>query len=137
MRKKRIPGKTTNTDLALAVHEVLDLPLPRTGYPSQSAKIVRIIIEAMKKALQSGETIHIRGFGKFYTHKPRERYSISKPIVYNTPGQYNPTGTVQSDAQQWFPGRRKVYFQPSVQLTAMLNIDNPTAHERTRAMNTW
>jgi nucleoid DNA-binding protein len=135
--RSRIKGKLTNADLARIIHETLDIPLhPVKNYPTEGAKIIKALVTVLKNALKNNESIYVRGFGKFYIHQPPHRRLVAKPFVYNKPGQYSHEETVQADVPTYFPARKKIIFQPSTQLTAMLNVNNPTAHEK-RSIAIW
>src|SRR5688572_4050660 len=104
MRKRKRNGKFTNTDLALAIHEVLDIPLDKnTKYPSEGAKIVAAIVQAMTKALKSGDYVSIKGFGKF-TVRQHDNH-LPTPVVYND-GEFGPDHNIYSDQPQRFPRKR-------------------------------
>lgn len=135
--RKRIPnGRTAAIDLALAIHKILDLPLdPITERPKFGLQIVRAIQKAMTDALNRGEDVYINGFGKFKV-KSRKSWNVPKPAEYN-PGIFGHEHSTYSDEPLVVKAKKRVYFKPSIQLTAMLNVDNPNVHEKTKAIDKW
>lgn len=138
MRKRTQKGRMSQVDFALIIHEALDLPLdPVTRRPKLGLKIVKAMQKAMTEALRRGEEVTVRGFGKFHISEGRKRYHVPKPAVFN-PGVFGHKYTVYSDEPLFLPARKRVVFQPSVQLTAMLNVDdNPNYDEKYRAIDKW
>lgn len=135
-RPKR-PGITGINDLALIVHETLDIPLDKkTRYPKVGAQIVHIILKAMKRALLQKEPIRITGLGQFEVRKPREWVTCPKPVIYNS-GAFDPKANVHSEEPIRYPGKYKIFFTPSIQLSAVLNHKDPTYREKNVAIKKW
>jgi len=126
MRKRRPNGKCNKTDLALTIHELLEIPLdPVTKTPREGMKLVEIILKTMKDALLRKETITIPGFGVFEVKT--KRYYVPKPGIFN-PGEFGHEHTIFSDEPQYFV-RNYAHFRPSLRFTAMLNVENLSPQE--------
>jgi len=132
MLKQRPKGHFSQVDLALAIHELLEIPLDKVKrYPSEGLKLVAIILNTISDALRRGESVEIDGFGTFKVWKPRKSWTLKTPIIYRE-GQV----TLLSDEPQTFPGKTKIFFRPSIHLRAMLNVDSPTWKEA-KAISKW
>ena len=60
--------------MTLTKAQIVDAIADQTGYPkNKSSEIVEIILEQIKKSLESGEDVLISGFGKFCVRKKKER----------------------------------------------------------------
>lgn len=110
------------TQLALDLHELLDIPLSKTRRPKVGYQIVRAIRQAMTQALRSGDYVTIQGFGTFrVVEKPprlmRVRILSGIPFVLSREPSYSKAHKV-------------VVFKPSVTLRAMVEGDNPTVAVR-------
>jgi integration host factor subunit alpha len=60
-------GTLTKSDIVSAVAAANDFPR------SKAAKTIEIVLELIKKALESGDDVLISGFGKFCVKHKRER----------------------------------------------------------------
>ena len=60
--------------MTLTKAKIVEAIADQTGYPkNKSSEIVEIILEQIKKSLESGEDVLISGFGKFCVRKKKER----------------------------------------------------------------
>ena len=112
-------------DLALLIHELLDIPLNSHNQPTKGYQVVKAIIQAMTKALQRGEEIYIRGFGIF---RPVEWKARRIGHALLTPTHFSPVPT-------HVRARRRIQFFSAAPLRAMLN--NGTTYEERRAISSW
>lgn len=127
MASKRINStgrNLTHRDLALSIHELLDLPL-KNGRPVIGYKIVKAIARSLRDAVKRGEEIRIPGFGIFrtVTWKP---HRTGNPFL---------TQNLHSPVPIEGKPRKVVTFLPSEQLLAMLN--RGTTWQEKRAMSNW
>ncbi len=91
----------TKRDLARRLHE-------RFGFSERSMyRLVEILIEEIKTALERGEEVKIFHFGSFRVHKRRPRRGVNpktrEPII--------------------IPGTRTVLFRPAPTLKALLHAE--------------
>jgi hypothetical protein len=120
----------TLSDLFAVVDEVLDL-----DDREEARRIVKTIIKVITDALNRGENIEIHGFGRFLVKLPRKTHKIPNVIVASPPGES--TDNIYSPVPISVPGRKKVYFLPSPQVTAMLNMGGELTRDERRAMENW
>jgi hypothetical protein len=120
----------TITDLYDVINEVLDL-----DDPSEAQRITKAVIKVITDALNRGENIEIHGFGRFLVKLPRKTHKIPNVIVASPPGES--TDNIYSPVTIAVPGRKKVYFIPSPQVTAMLNMNGELTHAERKAMQNW
>ena len=60
--------------MTLTKAQIVETIADRTGYPkNKSSEMVEIILEHIKKSLESGEDVLISGFGKFCVREKNER----------------------------------------------------------------
>ena len=60
--------------MTLTKAHIVDAISDQIGYPkNHSSEIVEILLEIIKKALESGDDVLISGFGKFCVKEKRER----------------------------------------------------------------
>jgi len=60
--------------MTLTKAQIVEAIAEQNGFPkTQSTQIVEILLEFIKKSLESGEDVLITGFGKFCVKKKRER----------------------------------------------------------------
>lgn len=95
-------GKTiTKKDLARRLHE-------RFGFSERSMyRLVEVLLEEIKTALERGEEVKIFHFGSFRVHRRRPRRGVNprtrEPII--------------------IPGARTVIFRPAPTLKALLHAE--------------
>ena len=118
---------TKRYQLALHIHDLLDLPLNRHGDPSLGLKILNTISTSMKNALRKGEDVKIRGFGSFVIFQPKGPRRAGNNFLTQS-GDRSPVPL------EYMP-RKHVKFIPSEQLLAMLNLG--TNWDEKRAMSIW
>jgi len=60
--------------MTLTKAKIVDAIADQIGYPkNHSSELVEILLEIIKKTLESGDDVLISGFGKFCVKKKRER----------------------------------------------------------------
>ena len=60
--------------MTLTKAQIVEAIAEQTGFPKyKSAEMVEIILELLKKSLESGEDVLISGFGKFCVKEKKER----------------------------------------------------------------
>jgi nucleoid DNA-binding protein len=113
--------------LALQIHDLLDIPLNKHNDPDVGFKIIRAISTTMRDALKRGESVSVRGFGKFRVVEPKGIRRTGNNIARQSGERY-------AAPLQHMP-KRYVKFIPSEQLKAMLN--SGTTWDEKRAMEIW
>ena len=131
-RKPKRQGVIVYHHLADILTDILELPTIKQ-YPAEGFKIAKAIFTTITNALQRGEEVYIKGFGKFkpITRKPRR---TSNDFIYNghIHGQPNVHATSPAERRP----RTVIIFIPSYQLMALLNHKTPN-HWEARAMSIW
>ena len=78
---------------------------PNLNY-SESETVINVFSESIEKALKKGDTVEIRGLGRWYFSKLKENFNARNPatneLIYK-------------------PGRLKVRFRPSKKLKQEIN----------------
>ena len=60
--------------MTLTKAQIVDAIAEQNGFPkNKSSEIIEILLEFIKKSLESGEDVLISGFGKFCVREKRER----------------------------------------------------------------
>ena len=60
--------------MTLTKAQIVEAVAEQTGFPkNKSSEMVEIILELLKKSLESGEDVLISGFGKFCVKEKKER----------------------------------------------------------------
>ena len=115
------------TQLALDLHELLDIPLSKTRRPTAGYTIIRAIRHAMTQALRRGDYVTIQSFGTFAViEKPPRK--LHARILSGTPFMLS--------RQPWYSQAHKaVVFKPGVTLRAMVEGDNPSYSVRKHLRN--
>lgn len=114
-----------NKALALMLHDLFDEPLDRRR-ASWGTDVLSAILRTIQSAIHRGEDVYIKGFGTFIvvTRTPNP-----------TPNNYL-THTIQAKGLRRYSPRKYVIFEPSLPLTAMVNLDTPNFKEH-RAHQRW
>ena len=120
--------------LELQIIEALDLPINNKN-KALARKVLRTIQTMMTGALLRDEEVYINGFGKFKTHRPREWVMLPRMILYSPPGEAT-DGNIYSPVPVKVRGKKKVIFQPAIQVQALLNHEDPTFKEK-EAIAVW
>jgi integration host factor subunit beta len=95
----------TRADLTEEVYRAIGMPL------KESDAIVCTIFDSIVRALRSGDTVELRGFGSFHTRQRRARI-----------GRNPKTG-----AQVEVPPKRIPFFKPSKELRELVDSLNVNA----------
>lgn len=119
-------SRSANRALANDIHILIDEPLDHHGDPALGYKIIYAITQAIKDALKRGETVSVRGFGKFYIVQGKARRTGNNIITQQG---------VRSPVPMQHRAKSYVVFQPSEQILAMLN--HGTTWDEKRAMEIW
>lgn len=110
----------------MELHKLLDLPYGSSGRPLEGRRLINILLSVLADALNRGESISVRGLGKFKVVQWRGSRSGANYIA---------AGRQRSPVVIDHPPRKRVIFQPSEQLLAMLNLG--TTWDEKRAMEIW
>lgn len=99
-------------DLYLEIEDLLGIKRSRHPRTGKGYDILNAIIKSITSALQRGEDIYIKGFGRFFirTQPPRKRR-----VTYFY-GKRDGAKLIED-----FPEKRYVHFQPSKTITRVLN----------------
>lgn len=119
-------SKSANRKLAIEIHNLIDEPLDHHGDPALGYKIIYAITRAISSALKRGETVSVRGFGKFSVVDGKPRRTGNNIITQSG---------VRSPVPIDHAPKRYVVFKPSEQILAMLN--RGTTWDEKRAMEIW
>jgi integration host factor subunit beta len=95
----------TRSELTEAVYQAMGIPL------KEADVVVRAIFDSIVRALRSGDTIEIRGFGSFRTRQRRARIGR------------NPRTGVRVEV----PPKKIPFFKPSKELRELLDGLNVSA----------
>lgn len=104
---------------------------PYTHY-AKGAELIRAVVKVLVDGLQRGETIEVRGFGKFI---PTLRAPRKAPFILNPTGR----GGTYTGASVTIPARLKVIFKPSPSLEAWVNLNRKgeLTHRHRDAVANW
>jgi nucleoid DNA-binding protein len=100
--RKKGKAQLTKAHLASYLSDLLRLPRGKHGECPLGTQIVDTILNTMKQALQNGETVKIRDFGKFWVH-PGQRRVFKPGLTWGT----------NSPVWVEFPPKKSVRFTPS------------------------
>ena len=114
--------------LAHEIHTLLNIPLSANRRPVLGYRIIRIVQNALTRALRREEPILIKGFGKF---RVVERQCVKKRggIIVGHP-------IVISELPVRYPKRKKVVFVAAESLRAAMNAETPSWKEK-RHLSRW
>jgi len=60
--------------MALTKDDIVEAVAEEAGFPKkQSVELVEVLLELIKKTLESGEDVLVSGFGKFHVREKKER----------------------------------------------------------------
>jgi len=125
-------ARQPNKALAMEIQQILDVPLSNRAYPNFGTKILKAVLQTIKKALLNGEKVYIKGFGTFKVVERTPRPTPNNILTNDENGKplgFDPT-------LRHYRPRKRVIFEPSLPLMAMINIDSPNYKER-RTARRW
>jgi DNA-binding protein HU-beta len=109
--------------------DIINKVADKTGVPKIKAEVaVEALFDAMKRALQNGERIELRGFGVFVV-KPRKRGVGRNPRT----GQRLPSRPVRRSASN----RVRSFSPDRVSLAAARPSERPTANRKSPGENSF
>ncbi|MEP6540176.1 MAG: HU family DNA-binding protein [Bryobacteraceae bacterium] len=94
-----MPGKLTKAELSREVARVCESSL------KESRRLLEIVLDAMVGALNRGDCVQVRGFGRFSTTHRRARI----------------TRNPKTGARVEVPAKRVLHFRPAKSLQRMIN----------------
>ena len=114
-----------NKQLSLLIAELLETT------NVEATRILQTVLRVVKEALQSGKQVYIKGFGTFKIIERTHRPTPNNILTNDTHGPVAYAGSLR-----YYQPRRIVIFEPSLPLSAMLNLDTPNYKER-RSQLRW
>lgn len=104
--------------LAREIHELLELPLGDMNRVGQ--KIITTVFKTLADGLKRGESVYIRGFGKF-SIRTSKAHTSPNIILHASKGSFTFSKTPIE-----IKSKKYVHFAPCRAFTAMVDYQSPT-----------